>query len=282
MTTMKKLRSPIDPAQAIGCSGYAARGTQRIASNAVEARSTDDVSLVPAHAIWMSMVRFLTATDRESLPDDEHDAGSPPRSPTPRGPRPSPATGPPTPTTGSAPTRSAPPAPSPCATAASSTTSASAGPTLEPKSCCWPRTCTSASSTPPPANCSANSPSTPPATTSPPAARQTQNQEHRDPTWVHGVLDVLRDHRLRLPRFEPATCHRWKQPLTSVYAARGKFLGLSLTVTDGGCHWGRVTARPKRALKLRLVPSAGPLASSGVFWMRRRASSVVGGLDQPP
>jgi len=27
-----------------------------------------------------------------------------------------------------------------------------------------------------------------------PAGHPAQNQEHRDPAWVHGVLDVLRDH----------------------------------------------------------------------------------------
>jgi transposase InsO family protein len=61
---------------------------------------------------------------------------------------------------------------------AGSTTSASAGPTPEPTSCCPPATWTSASSTPPPANSSASSPSTPAATTSPPATPADPHPQH--------------------------------------------------------------------------------------------------------
>ena len=101
--------------------------------------------------------------------------------PTPPGPRPSPATAPPTPTTASAPTASTTPALSPSGTEDSSTTSEPAGPTPEPASCSWSRTCTSASSTPTPANSSASSSSTPTSATRPPANHPAGQRKHRDP-----------------------------------------------------------------------------------------------------
>ena len=96
-----------------------------------------------------------------------------------------------------------------CVTAAASTTSAPAGPTPEPTSCCSFRTGTSGSSTPPPANCSANSPSTQTATTSPPENPSgPPSTTHQAPTpvtddpepvpWVRGHSDVLRHHMERV------------------------------------------------------------------------------------
>jgi hypothetical protein len=91
---------------------------------------------------------------------------------------------------------------------AACTTSASGGPTPEPTSRCWSRTCTSSSSTGPPVNSSASSPSTPPATTSPPAGHPDlpPKSTSPDPRIVGpGYADVLRHHTVAGAGFEPAT-----------------------------------------------------------------------------
>jgi transposase InsO family protein len=111
-------------------------------------------------------------------------------------------------TTGSATTRSTRPDASRCASTAACTTSASAGPSPEPTSCCSFRTCTSGSSTPPPASSSATCSSILAGTTSPPADHPVQpaNDRRPNPQFVgSGVRDDLRHHTVGLTGFEPAT-----------------------------------------------------------------------------